>query len=218
MGEESTSWRRGVGHKRLSLVLSVGAAGAVAGAVNALHVLAQGGLEWHQWHLVPAGFAHGGLLAAIAACVAFLARNRPLWIRLVGVPVSGWLSGYLAGVPLWASILAGCDVCRGPFSMDSLLWDPFFDRMGLVASIAYAGWALPGRQRSPRLVAYLAIGVTAGVLGSAQFWIAAVERQAWRFFPPHGATWGVLVGLAAWRVARRLAPGSSSAVRAVLPS
>jgi hypothetical protein len=60
-----------------------------------------------------------------------------------------------------------------------------------------------GRRGHGRPHPYVAIGVTAGVLGSAWWWIEWEKGDAWKYFPLHGMTWGVLVGLAAWRAARR---------------
>jgi hypothetical protein len=178
-------------------VLAAAAAGALGGALNAAHAL------WLlprdlQWHVVPAGMAHGGLLAAGAAWAAGLARERSLGQRLLGVPLSGWITGLVAWAPLCASLEFG-------FLPDPpwlVVWSPFF-QMGLATSIAYAGWAVLGGLRSVRLAVHVAIGVAAGVLGSAWWWIEWEKGDAWRYFPLHGVTWGVLVGLAAWRAARR---------------
>lgn len=182
-------------------VLVVGAAGAVAGGVNALHAfwllpLLDGAADL-KWHVVPAGVAHGGLLAATSVCAALLTGDRPLWQRLACVPASGWIAGVLAWVPLGASTGLHGSV-DAPLAM---VTSPFME-MGLVASLAYAGWAFGGRLRSWQLCGHLAIGVAAGVLGSAPWWIGWEEWQALRFFPLHGATWGALVGVATWRMAR----------------
>jgi len=194
------------------LVPSVALAGGVAGAVNGGHALWLIRPEHTlHWHVIPAGFAHGALLAGLAACAALLARDRPLWQRLVGIPVAGWLVGLVAWVPLGAST----GLRFVPSLEVELLWWPLWE-LGLVASIAYAGWVSRGGLGSPRLGLHLAIGVAAGVLGSAPWWIAWEERDAWRFFPLHGVTWGLLVGAAAWRAAGRR--GATGRVPAPGPS
>jgi hypothetical protein len=180
------------------LVLGTAAAGALGGALNAAHALWLMPGDLH-WHVVPAGLAHGGLLAAGSAWAAWLARDRPSGQRLLGIPLSGWCAGLLAWGPLSASL--GFRFLPDP--LWQLLWYPFFE-LGLVASIAYAGWAVLGRLGSERLAVHVAIAVVAGVVGSSWWWLEFEKGDAWKFFPLHGVVWGALVGAAAWRAARRV--------------
>ncbi|HET6438250.1 MAG TPA: hypothetical protein VFG59_09330 [Anaeromyxobacter sp.] len=181
--------------QKLVPVLAVGAAGGVGGALNATHALVLLGQKYEfAWHLVPAGFAHGALLAAVAFLAASLAHPLPLPGRLLGVPLAGWIAGFVA----WGPLSASTGLRFLPEPPGQLLLMPFFE-MGLVASLAYAGWAVAGRLRSTRLFLHLAVGVSAGILGSATFWLAWENAAAWKSFPLHGAVWGLWVGLATYR-------------------
>jgi hypothetical protein len=185
----------------LSRVIRVAFCGGLAGTANAW--LCYAGIPIpvdpfanFKWHVIPAGAAHGGLLAAFALGAARLLYARPLAIRLAAAVPLGWLAGYASWLPLDRSLnLSWRKAIFWPFNLDSwpqVLWVPYV-YFGLVAAVYYLWLATRGRSAGT-LSASLAGACAAGTLGSLCFWIL-FER--WYFSVIHGVLWGVLVGVGA---------------------
>jgi len=123
----------------------VALAGGIGGLVNAIlcylgwPVPVQDTSVAFQWHLIPAGFAHGSALAAIPVFAAALARGLKRPLRWAAGILVGWVAGYLSWIPLDLSV--GQDSPTGalisPFlngdSSASALWAPFLYFGGIAA-------------------------------------------------------------------------------------
>jgi hypothetical protein len=173
--------------------------GALGGVINAslcyLQIPEAAAGEKFTWQVIPAGFLHGAVLAAIPACLASRLQSKSSAVRLLVAPVLGWLTGYLSWIPIerwvidhsWSQSIFW--VLNSSNPMDALT-NPFAF-FGLVAGILYLLLAFGGlRKRNSS--APIAMAVCAGVLGSLWFW--------WGFRPMyfaliHGTIWGTLVGL-----------------------
>jgi hypothetical protein len=189
----SLSWR-------WRTLLVVALAGAVGGGINAwlcfvrIPVPVEDDPSF-RWVIVPGGALHGAALAAIPLAVAMAVSRRPLWFRLLLLPVVGWTAGYVSWIPLhhWGLDETWGDSLRWAFdneaSFGSVGSTPF-RQFGLVAVIYFLALTLRGGRRS--LAGYLTFGICAGVLGSLWWWI---ELGPWYFAPIHGTIWGTLVGI-----------------------
>ncbi len=194
-------------------LLKVGAAGGVAGAINATLCY----LQWpvpvrepavntFHWHVVPAGFAHGATLALAAVLGLILARGLRAPIRWCGLVVVAWVAGYLSWIPLDLSVsthsvsqaLAWPADAESP--LVSALWSPLL-YFGGVAGMFYAWGLLLEHRRVRRPWGTILAAGTAGTLGSLWWWI---EWGPWYFSLLHGSLWGCLVGLALSRQAAGL--------------
>lgn len=180
----------------------VALAGGIGGLVNAILCY----LEWpmpvedtsvrgFQWHVIPAGFAHGCVLAAIPVVAAALGRHWKKPLRWAAGILVGWVAGYLSWIPLDLSI--GEPLQRAliwPFqngdSAASALWVPF-PYFGGVAALLYL-WMILERGGASVWISMLAASVAAGV-GSFWWW---ASWGPWYFSPLHGSVWGCLVGFA----------------------
>jgi hypothetical protein len=182
-------------------IVRITAAGSVAGGINATLCV----LDWpvpaaaasFRWHLIPAGMAHGGLLALAAiAGLAVSSRPRLARWRWLAAPIIGWLGGYTSWVPLEMSIF------------DQSLSDAFDGRPGVPYTSPSSGirwstlagsapcsnlWLVSGAGRHSRKMAIFGAAL-AGSLGSLCWWI---EWSPWYFSLLHGGVWGILVGFAA---------------------
>jgi hypothetical protein len=175
---------------------------AVAGAANA----AACWLQWpaavpdsgdvFRWHLVPAGAAHGAVLAALALVGHRVLRGAPFAVRWLAGPIVGWLAGYLSWIPIAASIGAE----HGPLGLVGWPFDGVqqallapFQGFGLVAALYYWSRLLREHNPGPAWAAQLA-GVASGALGSLWFWI---EMETWYLSLLHGAVWGLLASQSA---------------------
>ena len=177
--------------------------GGLGGAINAALCYAKlpvptGEQGSFEWHVIPAGGAHGALLALIAAGCAAGLWNQRAWIRWAAVPVVGWLAGWLSWIPLHLSIVEGelLKAILWPFSNSKELVLGLWQYFGLVSLLCYAGlqWL---RRFSPRhRWAPFAVGIGSGCLGSLWWWI---EVEPWYFSLLHGTIWGSLVGFGIWR-------------------
>ena len=58
------------------------------------------------WHVLPAGFVHGGLLALVAAAAASAKRPDAPWRRVLTVLGIGWLAGMFGLGAGWANVPA----------------------------------------------------------------------------------------------------------------
>ena len=185
----------------------IGAMGGIGGAINASLCyagwpVAPGENPGFAWHIIPAGGAHGALLALVAAGCASALWNQRAWVRWAAVPVVGWLSSWLSWIPLQLSLFAPTPdrgilkVLLWPFDGDVKeivfgLWQYF----GLVGMLCFAGLQLLRRASpNPRWV-FLAVGIASGCLGSLWWWI---EMKPWYFSLLHGTIWGSLVGFGIW--------------------
>ena len=190
--------------RRLALITASGGAG---GMVNAALCFA----EWpvrvpessaaFRWHAIPAGFAHGGLLALIAAAAVIGAPRRG-WRRAITALLVGWVAGYLSYVPLDLSVFTGSLTHAALWPVDSVweaLWRPYF-QFGIVAALLYLWLAL--RRESSGVLSNVAASYGAGAVGSIWWWAA---WGPWYFCLLHGAIWGVCVGCAIWRANPRAA-------------
>jgi hypothetical protein len=184
-------------------LLRITAAGGLGGGLNATLCV----LGWpvpvasasFRWHLIPAGIAHGGLLALAAiAGVAAFSRTPALW-RWFAAPVVGWLGGYASWVPLEMSVFdrSLSHAIRWPAGTHPLslaaAWSPLI-YFGGVSALLYLWLAAGATRHSPGLTVVGA--ALAASLGSLCWWI---EWGPWYFSLLHGGVWGTLVGLAALR-------------------
>lgn len=199
---------------RVSSLFNIALLGAAGGAINAwlcyakIPVAAAGNEQFH-WHVIPAGAAHGAILAAMTVgCASFLLK-RGLWARLLAAPFIGWVVAYLSWIPLDRSAF------DTPWSK-SFAW-PFtqgwieatfmvFAYFGLV-SIIYYFWLVMGGLARRGVGIHLFCASLAGILGSLWWWI---EWKPWYLSLIHGAIWGILVGYGTWRAATPENSGLSS--------
>jgi hypothetical protein len=153
------------------------------------------------WHVIPAGAAHGALLAVGSVGCARLCWNLRFKMKLVGLLLTTWTVGWLSFIPLRVSVFheSWREAIAWPLASGLAGW---FDALrapitsfGLVAGIYYALLG-PGRQLTARARRWhLLMGAISGVLGSLYWW-ASFNR--WPFALLHGAIWGALVGQAVW--------------------
>jgi hypothetical protein len=186
--------------------LRVALCGALAGATNAWLCYARlpepvGGNPGFEWHLIPAGAVHGGLLAVAAFGLGRRMAKRSLALRLSAAPVLAWVAGVVSFIPLDLSAF-------GESWSRSLTW-PFHEGwagalvvpcmyFGLVAGAYYLSLALFCRSGGSLRV-HVLCACAGGILGSLWWWISS---EPWYFSLLHGAIWGALVGTGAWTVRR----------------
>jgi hypothetical protein len=201
--------------KRFQDLALVALCGAAGGALNAWHFLGllwpvteplESGLVVIAWHLIPAGAAHGALLAGTALACAGLLRTRAPSTRLLAAPLVGWLAGYLAQIPVLWSLAQ-------TFHWVAFLW-PFSSARDLIGPLASFGsvallYYLALLGRGPPLqfvIARIALCCAAGTLGSLYWWVGvSAQDTTWSSFwaglrisALHGSIWGTLVGLGTW--------------------
>jgi len=149
-----------------------------------------------QWHIVPAGFAHGAVLALIAIMALGVMGRRNRFLAFSATPFVAWFAGYASWIPIGLSI-------SDESLLHALAW-PVRDgnavsalvgpaqSFGGVAGLLYLLFLVAGRTAErPPVAAILA--TLAGALGSLWWWI---EWETWYFSLLHGGIWGSLVGLA----------------------
>lgn len=202
--------------------LRVGLCGALGGAINAGHYLwwvgarASSTDSWGlgvpslEWHLVPAGAVHGGLLAAVAFAGGSLLTKQHLAVKLLGTLLVGWIAGFVSWIPLSKSLFGGswAESLSWAFGSASAatLWVPFH-YFGFVASLYCLCVALFAARQSS-LSAHVLYASIGGILGSLWFWIQ-MEHRHFSFL--HGAIWGICVGTGAWIAFRSgAAPGEDA--------
>ncbi|MBI3996608.1 MAG: hypothetical protein HY352_03010 [Candidatus Omnitrophica bacterium] len=204
----------------------IGLMGGVGGAINAWWCYAKFPVPsdvfsgQFTWHIVPAGAAHGALLALVGVGLAARLSKKPLWMRWVGVPVSGIICGwipyipislYVSSVKLWSGDIAGLsreDILRAlwPFRLElETLWT-LFQAFGLAGSVFVLLAAACGLLKSRRLLTHVLIGAVSGCAGSFWWWLAF---KPWYFSVLHGAIWGSLVGYGVWKSQQQLQHSSS---------
>ncbi|MBI4354451.1 MAG: hypothetical protein HY595_04365 [Candidatus Omnitrophica bacterium] len=187
----------------------IGLLGGVGGMVNAWHCYSIKILDF-SWSIIPAGFCHGMVLAVVSVLGAVLFLKRAWGVRLVGLPVVGWLAGWWSGIPLWLHYfwttppifkgeVAGMTwskIVRAfiwPFGGG--IWQPYF-WFGLVGAAYYALLNLSQQLTSKRLMTHLMMGIISGILGSLWWWISSKMGY---LSVVHGTIWGSLVGFGVWK-------------------
>jgi hypothetical protein len=181
-------------------LISIGLAGGIAGLANAALCFLRWPVPVHdpaavfRWHVMPAGFVHGAVLALAAAAAALGARRWRRPARWGASILVGWMAGYLAWIPLDVSVFGErwARTFVWPFvngdSARQGLWTPFCF-FGLVSALLFLWLACP--QRPLRPLSNILAAVLAGVLGSVWWWIM---WKTWHFSILHGTVWGLSVG------------------------
>ena len=91
-------------------VWRAGLAGGLGGGANAtlcylrIPVPIQDPAATLQWHVIPAGCAHGALLALVAGAAFQWAERRSAAVQWCAVILVAWFGGYLAWIPLDLSL------------------------------------------------------------------------------------------------------------------
>lgn len=198
----------------------IGALGGVGGLINgwlcyAKYPVAVVENETFLWPIIPLGALHGTLLAVISVGLACLFWKRRLFLRLIGLAVSGYLAGWISLIPIFyyvesidlllsfspASVTFKrliSDVILWPFlnRLDSgYIWDPYV-YFGLAGSVYYFFLTLCGQLTCRNLSKHLFLGVLSGILCSLWWWISF---KPWYFSLIHGTIWGMLVGFGVWK-------------------
>lgn len=186
----------------MSKSLTVGLFGGLGGAANAWLCFAERPVAIKDdpvlhWHVIPAGAAHGAILAASAFGIAEAVRSKRVVVRLGLAAPLAWVAGYVSWIPLNRSVFdePWAKTSLWPFDAGALLALyrplPYF---GLVALVYYL--CLCFRKSHDGLGTHLLAAVSAGILGSLWWWIG---WEPWFFSLLHGTLWGVLVGFGAWK-------------------
>lgn len=164
-----------------------------------------------SWYIVPVGAAHGGLLASVSVSMAVWLFKRHRLLRIAGVPLTGWLAGWLSFIPVGFSAvmsLAGIQAALSASGVWEALvwpshwsgwesfWQPYL-HFGFVGALYYLFLNLCRQLSQKRLPVHLLIGSLSGSLGSLLWWI---EQEPWYFSLIQGTIWGSLVGFGVWRV------------------
>lgn len=208
----------------------IGLLGGLGGAINAWLCYAKIPVPVSEhgdfsWYIIPAGALHGSLLATITVGGVALLWNRKWRLRSVGPFLVGWVSGWLAFIPIYIYISwdsSGLSVWGPPTErvlkitdvFNSLIWpigygqgEDLWGRLWMPLAIPYAYFGLVGlaysfslnlwRQLSSRdLWSHLLVASGAGFLGSLWWWISYTP---WWFSLLHGTIWGSLVGFGMWK-------------------
>lgn len=159
--------------------------------------------EFH-WHVIPAGAIHGAILAAMAFGVAEALRGKRVAVRLAAALPLAWVAGYASWIPLNRSVYdeSWRKSWAWPFDQGfgSALYGPlpYFGLVALVLYVCLSSWPRPSG-----LAGHLAAAVSAGILGSLWWWIG---WETWYFSILHGALWGLLVGIGAWKACATTSP------------
>ena len=196
--------------------------GGLGGGLNAFWCLAKfpvavsGGTDF-LWTIVPAGACHGALLTVLTVGIARAMHWRPAIQRWIGVPLVGWLAGWLSFIPISLYMqsltsnsidpgLSAREIVRAlwPFEWSvGSLWSPYAS-FGLVAALYDFLLVVLRQLRSPRLSRHLLMGGISGALGSLWWWCI---YKPWYLSLLHGAVWGTLVGFGVWK-SHRVHPSS----------
>ncbi|MBN2401175.1 MAG: hypothetical protein JXN64_02135 [Spirochaetes bacterium] len=177
-----------------------GIAGGIGGLINAALCYA----KWpvpvmnnytssFDWHVIPAGFIHGLVLALIAVLAAGITSRRTRVIRWLIIPFAGWFAGYLSWIPLDMSAFGNSLRQAVSWPVEAswrAVWSPFA-YFGIVAALLYS-WLIFRPGKTVMWQEMLAAG-WAGILGSLWWWIS---WETWYFSLIHGAIWGCVFGAA----------------------
>ncbi len=179
--------------------------GAVGGAINAYLCYAKIPISLESkylsfsWLIVPAGATHGAILALASLFCAYYSHSRSQLFRWLGIPVAGFLSGWLSWIPINLSFSAEKWpwVILNPFDINSIqnIFAPY-KVFGLVGLIYYFLLVIFGVLYERRLWVHISCSILSGILGSLWFWI----EEAWYLSILHGTIWGILVGLGTWAI------------------
>lgn len=200
----------------------IGALGGVGGLINGWlcyvkYPAAVVKIETFSWPIIPLGALHGALLAVISVGLACFFWKRRLFLRLIGLAVSGYLAGWVSFIPIhyyFVHIKSPLFSSSSPQKLTlealiSLIFWPFsgsfklatfyvpYPYFGLVGSVYYFFLTLCSQLTCRRLSIHLLLGVSSGILGSLWWWISF---KPWYFSLIHGTIWGMLVGLGVWRI------------------
>lgn len=82
----------------------IGALGGVGGLINGWLCYVEYPTSVREavgfsWPIIPLGALHGALLAVVSIGMANLFWKRRLFLRLIGLAVSGYLAGWILGIP-----------------------------------------------------------------------------------------------------------------------
>lgn len=187
----------------MTRLVRVALCGAMAGAVNAwlcyaglpVPVIERNSSNF-EWHVIPAGAVHGGVLAALVFGAAILASTRPIAFRMGAALPLGWLVGYISWIPLSRSALDRSWPESFFWALEDQDWTQVFAPFayfGLVAVFYYV-WLTARGLKTVHAWENVAGACAAGTLGSLWFWLI---YEHWYFCVLHGVIWGVLVGLGA---------------------
>ena len=191
--------------------------GGLGGALNAFWcwakfpVAASDGMDF-TWTIIPAGLCHGALLAVVFVACTLILRTRPRVQQWVGLPLTGWVAGWLSFIPIHLYIkslpvgigdakLSPREVLQvfWPFERSvGSLWAPYTS-FGLVAVAYYALLILCRQLSTPSLFRHLLMGSVSAAAGSLWWWIT---YRPWYFSLLHGAVWGSLIGFGVWKSQR----------------
>ena len=199
----------------------IGLLGGLGGAINAWLCYARLPVPVGEvndpmtfaWPVIPLGFVHGSLLALIGIGVAFLLWKQKWFVRLIALPVVGWIAGWLSYIPLHVYIHRIFGKSKEPLLKDLLeacAWPFSFSEPEVVAFAPYMSFGLVGvgcflllnlcRQGTIKaLWRHLLVGSVSGILGSLWWWIG---YKPWYFSLIHGTIWGSLVGFGVWKSQR----------------
>ena len=190
--------------KKSSLTLPIAFAG-LGGAINAFLVFAGVPISFEnqylnfEWHIVPAGFIHGALLAYFSAAAANIAGKKKSF-QLILFPVVGYIAGWISGIPLTLSISDKPEW--------SVLWWPLeqsqgyemmvapFLHFGLVSALYYFGLVVLDVRSKKNIFLHVFTAAAAGVLGSLYWWLSL---DALRVSFLHGSIWGLGAGFGYWK-------------------
>jgi hypothetical protein len=180
----------------------------LGGAVNASLVLAgipvslENKYLVFEWHLIPAGFLHGAILALCAWLGTRISSKNKIMQWAVCAAV-GYLAGWLSGIPLTLSI---SDTPRL-----SMLWWPLdqthtyeifltpYLHFGLVSSLYYFFLVILDFRSKKTLPHFLVAAAVSGALGSLYWWLSL---GPWYNCLIHGAIWGAGAGFGFWKQRR----------------
>lgn len=195
----------------------IGLLGGLGGAINASLCYFQQASDF-SWDIIPAGAVHGALLAVVTIAVFNALSKRGTLVRWLGVPLSGWLAGWLSFISFglyiaskkdmwWLNAQAGSSGLTPKEILENLFW-PFTERagverlwmpyayFGLVSALWYASLIACLSRTFRRPWPQMLLGALSGALGSLWWWS---DFKPWYFSLIHGTIWGALVGYGIWR-------------------
>jgi hypothetical protein len=195
--------------------------GALAGMVNATLCYKQipVRVEEFSWHIIPAGFLHGGLLVFVPLYLIGAVRKKFKGLLFICLALSAHLGGWFSWIAINYSIQEKylkwkffsnnfVEIVFWPWK-DGLSMEAFFGPFqvfGLVSSILYAGIALYKILEKKNLFVILFWTTLAGALGSTWFWLEVLSGKKWYLSSLHGVIWGFLVAIGLWLFAKSEKP------------
>ncbi|MBI4597749.1 MAG: hypothetical protein HY737_05020 [Candidatus Omnitrophica bacterium] len=169
-----------------------------------------------SWESIVVSTVEKVLLACMTAGVVSWAVHRKPLVRWVGLPISGWLIGWVSLIPYQLVVLRVFET-TGSFSISerlqriwsALIWPWWFSlswfqtlrsafntESGIVL-IAYFLWVICQGWSAKRLLVHTAIGIVSGGLGwTISFW-DSIRPGSLEIF--QNMIWGALVGFGVWK-------------------